>query len=835
MDFMASLRTPRRALLALAIAGVVAGCGDNAWSGLTGVGVGNDSEAPRAEILAPDSTRRIALGDSVFVQVRLQDNAGIDSVALSGFVLRGSPDLGTQVRVEKFVPKVVALSGGTALVRDTTITRYLVATSDSVTNEPVYIVAAVRDLAGNTRADTVTISVGGPRVAILEPVSTTQLRAGSTLRVRVQAADSTGHIVSIRLGGGVTAPTDTIISVDPARALVDTVVVLSLPGSAQGTLKLQASARSANGDSAVSNPVLFEVLGATPDVVPPSVRFSVAAPRTAEIADSVAVTVVATDSSKVRSVGVTVVPSHRKLTGTVYLPLIALSSATDSATFRFSLDDLGITQQGDTSTVRIELTAFATDTAGNCAAATVPGGPLSEQCSKDPPILTGHPGSRSDILLVRGVTVHSEAPGDRLADLVSDGKHVFVSNFSRNRVEVLPVASSGFSGSIAVGSEPWGLAIGNSGDTLLVANSAGTNISVVPLSTQKELRRLRIPDIRLYGITYDVKTDSVTEVTWHDYSDRPQFIAQMAGGEILYSTKPTETRSDGTVRIYDRTRDQTNEFNRVSEVFTGYAEPVIGRGIVVNALAAALSGSSRLFVCPRRLRTGQSDPACITATATVARDSLAALRAAGLTDTRLDLGAEIESVGLTDTTFVAVSGDHSAVAFGEGAVNPGRIFHFRQIGGKLVGSTTETTDLVGNVAEPVIGLGLNGDGSLGMARFDKVYFFDDDLRLQGQAAAGSPSGGGAMDPRNQDYPVDDGRRRAYASGVDDRGLPFVDVLDSHGFRTIRRVFIRNPVVGGLIAVPVTASDPASGELAMRLFAITTAGVVEIALTPADLR
>ena len=166
----ASLRASRRALLALLAAGVVAGCGDNQWSGVTGVGVGNDSEAPQAEILAPDSTRRIALGDSVFVQVRLRDNAGIDSVALSGFVLRGSPELGTQVRIEKFAPKLVALSSGTALVRDTTLTRYLVATSDSVTDEPVYIVAAVRDLAGNTRADTVTISVGGPRVAIFEPV-----------------------------------------------------------------------------------------------------------------------------------------------------------------------------------------------------------------------------------------------------------------------------------------------------------------------------------------------------------------------------------------------------------------------------------------------------------------------------------------------------------------------------------------------------------------------------------------------------------------------------------------------------------------------------------------
>jgi hypothetical protein len=324
-------------------------------------------------------------------------------------------------------------------------------------------------------------------------------------------------------------------------------------------------------------------------------------------------------------------------------------------------------------------------------------------------------------------------------------------------------------------------------------------------------------------------------VTWYDYSDRPQFIAQMTGGQLLNSTNPTPTAADGTVRIYDPAKDLTNEFGRVTEVFTGYATPVIGQGIVVNALAAALSGSSRLYVCPRRLHSNQTDPSCFTLTATAAADSLASLRAAGLSDTRLDLGADIATVGLTDTTFVAVSGDHSAVAFGEGGVDPGRIFQFRQIGGALVGSTTETVDLVGNAAERVIGLGLNADGSLGMARFDQVYFFDENLRLQGHATAGLPTGGGALDPRNSGYPTNAAHRRAFASGVDANGLAFVDVLDTFTFRTVKRVYIRDRVTGGLVAVPVAGSDPASGQLSLRVFAITATGVVEVGLTPADLQ
>jgi hypothetical protein len=49
------------------------------------------------------------------------------------------------------------------------------------------------------------------------------------------------------------------------------------------------------------------------------------------------------------------------------------------------------------------------------------------------------------------------------------------------------------------------------------------------------------------------------------------------------------------------------------------------------------------------------------------------------------------------------------------------------------------------------------------------------------------------------------------------------------------VFIRDRVIGGLIAVPVTASDPAAGTLAMRIFAITAKGVVDVGLTAADIR
>ena len=68
--------------------------------------------------------------------------------------------------------RTILITGATAGFGRAAVERFAAAGWKVVAFRP-----RVRDLAGNTRADTVTISVGGPRVAILEPVSTPQPRA----------------------------------------------------------------------------------------------------------------------------------------------------------------------------------------------------------------------------------------------------------------------------------------------------------------------------------------------------------------------------------------------------------------------------------------------------------------------------------------------------------------------------------------------------------------------------------------------------------------------------------------------------------------------------------
>ncbi|MGH7459337.1 MAG: hypothetical protein ACREKN_09725 [Longimicrobiaceae bacterium] len=431
--------------------------------------------------------------------------------------------------------------------------------------------------------------------------------------------------------------------------------------------------------------------------------------------------------------------------------------------------------------------------------------------------------------LLRGTPIALENSLDRIVDITSDGDRVFLSNLSRNRLEVLDVASDTRT-SFRVGSEPWGLAISPDSTTLYVANSGGTNISVVDLTestlAEDESRRIFTPNIQLFEVPF--ARDSVdvggtkrsaiipSSVTVFDFSDRPQFVAATAAGQLFYSTKPTGTAPDGTIRR--RRSDGEVEF------FLDYAtKDQTSSLLIVNALDAALveGDPNRLYVMSREgdEYTGFVDDV---------EDDLAA---AG-SETYFDYFRNIDDVGLQDTTFVAVSGDHRSVAFGEGDVNPGRVILYQE---EVDGSVTragDTRDLVNNTAERVIGLALNQDGTLGAARGDEAYFFDDQLRLQGVGLTGDPTGGISLHPDHADYPdTDESSRLSFVSGVDDNGSPYLDVIDTFTFFRRARVFLRQPVTGPILAV----QPPAGVDALVRVYAVSGSAVLRLDLTGEDLQ
>ena len=75
----------------------------------------------------------------------------------------------------------------------------------------------------------------------------------------------------------------------------------------------------------------------------------------------------------------------------------------------------------------------------------------------------------------------------------------------------------------------------------------------------------------------------------------------------------------------------------------------------------------------------------------------------------------IPNIGFSDTTFVSASGDGRWVVFGEGSVQPvGRIIMYNATL-DAISTAQEVTDLMINASETVRGIGLNYDGTIGVA------------------------------------------------------------------------------------------------------------------------
>jgi DNA-binding beta-propeller fold protein YncE len=815
---------------------LVAACGgDNRFQDPVSGIVTDDRDVPLIEIQEPLQEQRVAIGDSILVRVRVHDEVGVDSVVFAGLAVRGRADLGTESRVSRFVSKVLELAGARPIVTDTVVSRYLIATADTLSEDSVRIVGRVVDRGGNAASDTVYVGIGGPRVQIVSPAHGSSVRVDSDLQVRLSAGDAGSGLQRVRLHAAGAFTSETVLTFESPRAELDTTLVLAVPADATiGQLELRATAQNALNDSTFSAAVELQVLGAEADIEAPRVRFSASMPERAERDDSVAVTVVATDETRLDRVGVSLRPSHRLSTGTQPLTVFSTSAAGDSATFQVPLSALGVPVPTDTSTVRIEVTAFAFDAAGNCATATVPNTPLAEACPETSPPFGPRAGARFEVLVVRGQTILVGARGDRVADIAANDTHLYLSNLTRNRLEVLPIGSLSLAAPVAVGSRPWGLAFNEDNSRLYVANSGGTNISVISSASRSEVERIQTPNVKLYDVSFEparvpdpVSGDTVdalfpTNVTRFDYSDRPQFIGVTQNENVVYSTLPTSAARDGTVRILHRNQDRL-------EIVTDYAEERVGGKVVIeNADSAFLvSGSPHdlIEVCPRNR---SEDPTldhnlpetCFTNSIDVVQATIAA---AGY-DTKFHYNVDITEVGLSDTTFVAVSGDHSTVAFGEGARQNGRVMSFLDPAGQPNGPLVrfgEIRDLVGNSADRVYGLALNHDGSHGLARGSDVYLFSESLRLLGTIDTEAGTGGVDMHPDSPDVGL------AFVSGVQPNGLAFIDVVDTLHFGRERRIFLRDPVTGPVRVVRVPGG-------ALKIYAVTQGGLATLDLYASDL-
>jgi hypothetical protein len=823
---------------------------------LTGKSFTQDSVPPAFDTLnvVPGDLATVTLGSNFTASAHVTDNFGLARLTIVGFTTRGNPALGvvdTTIRYDSvFAPiKGSGPQSFRAGLTDTVITRNLTAIQPPGGADTLRLLYKLTDRTGRTTTLVRrVILLSGPTVVLNAPTAGASTFPGTRIPIQVSA---TGPSKLVELGYrivnanfNVTKRIDVTAANSTSGTVYDTVTVPNavLAGSLIRVVPLARDVVNPGltvlGDSAsvaVSVPVA--------DVTGPLVYQSLA-PRI-ETGDTLVVR--ASDPSgvqKIRSVlindstGLTIqtdsvvfntpLPKDTALRARLAIPLASLGS-------------------------RYRFYSFAFDSLGNRA--------------NSVPITSVQPDSiRADTLrgvMAFGRTFRTSAlPVGALAgDLVVDrGNNVYISNIGRNQLERWRLSDSTFQPAIPVGSQPWGLTFNRTGDSIFVANSGGTNISVVDTAGKAERRRIKTPGNVLYVITQTIDpTSGVTRLSLKDiiqYSDRPQYIAMSKNGNLYYSTRPTSSATPGTLRRVDpRQIPAATEVQQVTTYATlgpdnTYVIANVDSLFITKSLKDSISDNITIFERPYGT-TGTLNVPAVTGLGSFSlgvTDSNAVrlcngtLR--GLSGDCRALQIDVASLTLTDTTFLSAGGDGRAIAFGEGnaATTAGRVMLVIDTAGSwfnVVGSAgTSVKDLTNNASDRVFGLAVDSLSQTLLANGTSAFFADINasalfnLRLQGSFQTSLPGNGVAYHP--QAVCSIGGNVHTRVAFVM-QGDSSIAVVDCFAFRMSKVIPVRTALYG-----PMRAVLPTSGELAIdptlsvKLYCLTKEGLLVIPIRTTDL-
>jgi hypothetical protein len=386
------------------------------------------------------------------------------------------------------------------------------------------------------------------------------------------------------------------------------------------------------------------------------------------------------------------------------------------------------------------------------------------------------------------------------------------------------------------------MTIDNSGSLLLVANSGGTNISMVNLSSRKENGRVKTANEWVYDVTYSIDANSgdfkYTVSAPIDYSDRPQYIAQSASGALYYSTRPTGTAQPGTLRRIDNFLDARTEPRQIWQ----YAKHQPNKFAVINSdhvsvLKGANGAPDILTICDHTVGNEVSTAVCVSGNRI---DSLVAvLRATPVNGNVIAVqDISVESLALPDTNFVASGSDRRRIAFGEANTNgAGRVLALLDPSGTPAGqekysAPIEVTDLTSNASDKVFGLAINGNSTNIAVHGIETFFADSSLRLQGKFATFNTGAGIAFHPLNVEENTPDSLARVAFVASGDFSI---QIVDSYSYRLRGRIPLRTNLYGALRAVlPTPAEKAADPSLQVKLFGLTPEGIVVIDVRRGDI-
>lgn len=708
----------------------------------------------------------------------------------------------------------VTLSGGLAASYDTTFNTSIQALdlglnfrvpAGAALGSTVIARAIVSDGANNT-SDTarLVLTVGNltpPIAEITSPVAGSPVVVGKSL---VLSLSGRARYKVRSLGYNVTGAYEFADSVLFTGAMRDSVAfldTLTIPDSVKGTqITVTPFVTDSLNQRVDGTPTVYAVQSITSVNSVPVVRTGVT--RRLEVTDTIFVE--ASDPVGITSIGYEV----RTLSGV----LVAADSSPSEGGFSTLVRTFNSRLPIDVYPTAVTVAGFARNSNGRRDVARFSTGAV-----------------RLDTVLVVAGYTNPLPSGGQVADAIYFPRtdRLYLTNIERNQLEVYNLADSAFKAPVLVGSRPWGIAAwprdrdGTMADTLLIANSGGTNISYVDLklgTTGREVYRYPLPNIIVYRVTTvrAQETDQlIRQRTVYDFSDRPQYVGTSCKGPtngtapcgeviLTYSTTPTPGQSapfanQGTVRWENLTTRMSHFFY---EHAIGQSE---GRAdtLEIERFAAGGVGSDSILLPFQQTINGFE----------------------------YSIVARLDRLTFRDTTYVRNSGNFRRVIVGEGGpVLGSRALTYDVTRGfdmtpplpvidLGISRPIDVSDFVANTFARVQGVGINFDGELSAVKGDSTYIFDGTLRLQGILQSRSSGGGLDFHPLNAGANTPSlNTRLAFVASSE----PVIDVFDTWCYKRVASVPIRDPIIG-----PVRASVRSNGQIV--LVGATLRGVTLVAL------
>jgi len=802
-----------------------------------------DGQKPMLTFLTPVPGAKLNVGDSLLITARLTDNIGLQKVSFDGVSVR-TPSAGIDETIIRY-PKVTAPS--TVFrpgLRDTAIQRFIrvAAPIDTITDTLV-VTGVLTDLQGN--ADTVRIKVkmvNGPTVLFLSPVLGDSAINGANLQVSLKALSTLGVT---KLGFHATSdpswptPIDTtvVVNFSPPNKAATMQASVKVPANAplKGVITITPISTDVNGQDGSSTPALIAIRAGTA----PAPKVTQSLGTRIEVKDTLFVT--ATGNS-IAIVGF----EARDLAG-VLLKRDSIT-VTDATPLPYNVPlSFAPTVQGKKVSVR----SFAYDG----------GGRMSYSVRSTSVAGTSFVPAIDTALVVYGRTY--TLPVNRngaIADLVVDRSrgNVFLSNINYGRLEVWQKATQGFDATgVVVGSQPWGMTMSRTagaGDTLYVANSGGTNLSRVFIgsATASSMRedltnRLLTRVSFMYKLTEvrDPATGKIriTVSAPITYSDRPQYVEQSSSGRLYFSTKPTSAAPLGTVRYLDPAAPAPDQ-RFILAFATPGADP--NSWLVANIDAASVVPASATSIANDALTLcdhasgATSSAVCVTSTFGIL-DAINSLKAAvPQSDVEYGVNLDESSIGLSDTTFAASSGDGKWISFGEGNTKRafGRDLLLRD-DGTVPGTYTyaspaiNVADLINNAADKIFGIALDKTGKTLGIHGAESYFAAVELpftqRLQGKKSTFAQGAGITFHPNADGTATAAANRLAFVASANG-SIEMIDIAyyDFQRGSLATKYNLYGPLRASL---PFAGDDP---SVVFKLFGVSEKGLVVIDVTASDI-